>query len=79
MARRQRTSTRLTTQPPIQATDSRMAQRTSVQITIRIQQYMASRNGLQHLEDGAVLTCPRAGEKYAPHSSCPWEVSEISA
>ena len=59
MTELRRANTRLTTQPPVQATDRREAQRTPVQIMLRI----ATINSFQHVGDGAVLDLSESGCK----------------
>jgi hypothetical protein len=59
MTERRQANKRLIPQPPVQATDRREAQRTPVQIKVRI----ATINSFQHIGDGAVLDLSESGCK----------------
>jgi len=59
MTERRQANKRLIPQPPVQASDRREAQRTPVQIKVRI----ATINSFQHIGDGAVLDLSESGCK----------------
>ena len=59
MTGRRRTDKRVTTQPPIQATDRRVAQRIPVQIMVRF----SATDSFQHVGDGVALDLSESGCK----------------
>ena len=59
MTGRRRTDKRVTTHPPVQATDSRAAQRVPVRIMIRF----SATDGFQHVGDGIALDLSESGCK----------------